>query len=87
MNAAYHAYRAELEAVRTNVYAALPGGMQILASLKERQAEDRSKPAIKGSAQAVVAAYAAARDPANRKPSTPGMAKANMLEQLARGAR
>ena len=81
------AYRAELEAVRTNAYAALPGGMRILASLKERQAVERRKPAAKGSAQAAIAAYAAARDPANRKPSTPAMAKAIMLEQLARVAR
>nr|USU32914.1 hypothetical protein NG677_04225 [Methylobacterium sp. OTU13CASTA1] len=84
MNAAY---RTELEAVRTSVYAALPGGMQIMASVQAQQAEDRSKPAAKGSAQAALAAYAAARDPANRKPSTPGMAKAIMMEQLARGAR
>nr|USU31597.1 hypothetical protein NG677_20110 [Methylobacterium sp. OTU13CASTA1] len=84
MNAAY---RTELEAVRTGVYAALPGGMQAMASVMAKQAKERRKPAAKGSAQAALAAYAAARDPANRKPSTPGMAKANMLEQLARGAR
>lgn len=84
MNAAY---RTELEAVRTGVYAALPGGMQFLASVMAKQAEDRSKPAAKGLAGAVIAAFAAARDPANQKSRSPGMAKAIMLEQIARGAR
>ncbi|MDO9426034.1 MAG: hypothetical protein Q7T93_04315 [Methylobacterium sp.] len=81
------AYRTELEAVRTSVYAALPGGMQILASVQERQAAATPKPAAKGSAEAVIAAFAAARDPANQKSRGPGMAKAIMLEQIARGAR
>lgn len=80
-------YRTELEAVRAGVYAAQPGGMKMMASVMAKQAEERRKPAAKGSAQAAIAAYAAARDPANRKPSTPGMAKAIMLALIAQGAR
>lgn len=81
------AYRTELEAIRAGVYAAQPGGMKMMASVMAKQAEERRKPAAKGSAQAVIAAFAAARDPANQKSRGPGMAKAIMLEQLARGAR